>query len=320
MRATALGSGLLLVAALVGAAVRLLPWALDPTIPWTTLAPFAKSLLSVAIEAAVVTGWGVGWSLAAQRLVERGEALVLASLGESPPRTILRLAPQAAVLALVLAFSSLALGRDAAAPGRVVDALLTQGRTSCASSPAPDTRSVPFVNATWLCSGDGEAHLVGRSPLGGVVFSADDAHVSDDLRRIELADARLVVPSPRTKIHVGTLVLRGLAPWARASSLPPFLRALVVTSSGLLGASAAVYALLRVRRRRIGGVAATALGAAGPLAALATLRSLELRVPETNPGAWLFLFALVPLAAAIAVVAVVGVVTLLPETRATGTK
>ncbi len=320
LRSTLIGSGLLLLAAFVGAAVRLLPWALDPTIAWSTLAPFAKSLLSVAIEAAVVTGWGVGWALAAQRLVERGEARVLASLGEPPSRTILRLAPQAGVLAAILALSSFALGREAAAPGRIVEALLGDGRTTCLASTAPATRGVPFVSATWLCSGDGAAHLAGRSPIGGVAFTASDAHVSDDLRRIDLSDARLVLTSPRVRVHVGTLALRGLAPWARASSLPPVLRAVVVIASGLIGASGAVYVLLRVRRRRIGGVAATALGAAGPLAALATLRSLEVRIPETSPGAWLGLFALVPLAAAVAVVAVLRLVTLLPEGRATGTK
>lgn len=320
LRATLLGSGLLLLAALVGAAVRLLPWVLDPTIAWATLAPFAKSLLSVAIEAAVVTGWGVGWSLAAQRLVERGEARVLASLGEPPPRTILRLAPQAAIIAALLAFSSIALGREAAAPGRIVENLLGEGHDACVASSAPTTRGVPFVSATWLCSGRGDAHLAGRSPIGGIAFTASDAHVSDDLRRIDLADARLVLTSPRVRVHVGTLALHGLSPWARASSLPPILRAVVVIASGLVGASGAVYVLLRVRRRRIGGVAATALGAAGPLAALATLRALEVRIPETSPGAWLVLFALVPLAAAAAVAAVLGLVTLLPEGRATGTK
>jgi hypothetical protein len=212
------------------------------------------------------------------------------------------------------------LGRDAAAPGRVVDTLLREGRAACVTTDSPDARSVPFVSASWLCSGKGDAHLVGRSPIGGVVFTAANAHASDDLRRIDLDDARLVIDAPRVRVHVGSLVLHGLAPWARASSLPPFLRAIVVMLSGLLGASAAVYALLRVRSRRFGGIAATAMGASGPLAALGALRSLEVRIPESDPGAWLLLFALVPLAAALAVAAVVAVVTLLPEARTTGTK
>ena len=74
LRGATVAIGLVLVAALVGAAVRLLPWMLDPTIPGALLAPFARSLAAVAVEAAILTGWPVGWAVAAQRLVERGEA------------------------------------------------------------------------------------------------------------------------------------------------------------------------------------------------------------------------------------------------------
>src|SRR4051794_40144727 len=101
-RGALLASILVLIAALVGAAVRLLPWVLDPTIPWATLAPFARSLLAVAVEAAVLTGWPVGWALASARLVERGEAGVLASLGEPPWRTVRRLLPQATFFVVIL--------------------------------------------------------------------------------------------------------------------------------------------------------------------------------------------------------------------------
>jgi len=34
----------------------------------------ARSLVAVAVEAALLTGWPVGWALATARLVERGEA------------------------------------------------------------------------------------------------------------------------------------------------------------------------------------------------------------------------------------------------------
>jgi hypothetical protein len=323
-------TALTLGAALIGATIRLLPWALDPAIAGTTLAPFAKSLLAVAFEAALMTGWPVGWALATQRLVERGEARVLASLGEPPARTIVRLLPQGAVLGAVLVLFSVVLGRDAAAPGRVVNALLSQGRDSCAPG---ETHGVPFVSATWLCpSGNGEGEvprLIGRAPIGNVVFTAEGAKVSDDLRRIELAAARLSFPAGssdggaaamKVRVRVDELVLRGLAPWARASSLPPVLRATVVTGSSLIAGCAAAAALLRTRRRRPSGVAAAAIGAAGPLAALATLRALELRVPEAAPGGWLFLFGLVPLAALLAVVAAAALVTALPGRRAADSK
>jgi len=313
---------LILGAAVVGATIRLLPWVLDPAIAWGTLAPFAKSLLAVAFEAALLIGWPVGWALATQRLVERGEARVLASLGEPPTRTVVRLLPQGVVLGALLVLSSVVLGREAVAPGRVVNALLAEGRASCKPG---DTHGIPFVSATWLCTADGRdepPRLVGRAPIGGVIFTAEDARVSDDLRRIELSGAKIGVPiaSGNVRVRVDHLVLRGLAPWARASSLPPILRACVVTASAFAGGAVAALAILRARRRRIGGVAAAAIGAAGPLAALATLRALELRVPESTPGAWLLLFFLVPLAALAGSVALGAIVTALPEARGTDSK
>lgn len=341
LRGAVVASLLVLLAALVGAAVRLLPWVLDPSIPWATLAPFARSLLAVAVEAALLTGWPVGWALAAARLVERGEARVLASLGERPSQTLFRLAPQAALFVALLSFTSVALGRDAAAPGRIVGALLAEGRAACAPSTEarvnaganarprrspPATHAVPFVAATWLCA-PGGPRLVGRTPIGGLVFTATDARVSDDLRRIDLDDARLALAGSTKsegaltfRVHVGTLTLKGLAPFAQASSLPPWLRALVVTASGLAAASAAVFALLELRRRRVGTVAAVAIGAAGPLAALGALRGLELRIPEVASGGWLFAFLLVPIAAVLAVAAAAAVAALLPVARRTGTK
>ncbi len=335
LRGAAIASLLVLVAALVGAAVRLLPWVLDPTIPWTVLAPFARSLAAIAVEAAILTGWPVGWALAAARLVERGEAGVLASVGEAPAQTVSRLLPQAALFVAVLGVTSAVLGRDAAAPGRIVRALIDEGRAACAQESARSTRStrstpathaVPFVAATWICT-PGTPRLVGRAPIGGVVFTASGARVSDDLRRIDLDDARLALAASTKgeasltfKIHVGTLTLRGLAPWAQASSVPPLLRAVVVTLSGLAAASAAVLALLKLRRRRIGSVAAVAIGASGPLAALGTLRGLELRVPEVASGGWLLAFVLVPMVAVVAVASASFVAAVLPVRRRSGTK
>ena len=92
------------------------------------------------------------------------------------------------------------LGRDAAAPGRIVDALLAEGRAACAATDREGRRRtrVPFVSATWLCAPErGAPRLVGRAPIGGVVFTASDARVSDDLRRIDLDDARLALPASR---------------------------------------------------------------------------------------------------------------------------
>jgi hypothetical protein len=328
LRAALAATGLVLVAGLVGAAVRLLPWVLDPQISWGTLSPFAKSLFSVVVEAALLTGWPVGWALAAARSVDRGEARVFAMLGASPGRTLVRLAPQGVVLAVLLAVTSIALGRDAAAPGRVVDALIAQGRASCLAARRPGTRGVPFVSATWICRG-GAARLVGRSPVGeGIVFAASRARVTDDLRRIDLEDAQLTrLPQEpgraALRVQVKRLTIRGLAPWARASAVPPSLRALAVTASAVLAACAAVLALLRSggrRPARTSAVLAAALGASGPLSALAALRALEVRMPEVAGAGWLASLVLVPLAAVAAVVATAALSVLLPASARAGTK
>ncbi|MBS2019214.1 MAG: hypothetical protein JST00_40490 [Deltaproteobacteria bacterium] len=325
-RSAVLATLLVLLAAAVAAAVRILPWVLDPSIPWATLLPFAKSLLAMAFEAAILTGWSVGWALATARLVERGEARVLASLGESPVQTVARLGPQGGIFVVILAVTSLALGREAAAPGRVVGALLEEGRAACvqeADRDPPPTHAVPFVGATWLCAPSG-VRIVGRAPIGNVVFTAKNAHVSDDLRRIDLEDAQLSLPGasrtgPVARIHVGTLTLKGLAPFAQASAVPPSFRALIVSTSGVVAAAAVVLAILTLRRRKIGPVIAVAIGASGPLAALGTLRALEVRVPEVAPGLWLATFVLVPLAAIAAVVLTSAAVALLPVTEGAGT-
>lgn len=324
-RAVLLSVGLVLLAACVGAGVRLLPWVLDPSIARGALAPFAKSLLAVAVEAALLTGWPVGWAVATQRLVDRGEARVLGVLGESPHQTVLRLAPQGLAFAIVLALTSLTLGRVAAAPGKVVNALLVEGRAACLA-PGPRTHAVPFVSATWLCTPETPT-IAGRAPVGGVVFSATSARASDDLRRMTLGDARLVLgggDKPAVRVHVGELTLHGLSPWAQASAIDPAIRAAVVTASAAVAAMASVFLLLLRRARRYGGVRAAALGAAGPLGALALLRSLEVRLPDVGPDhlgvGWIAALLLVPVAALAATIACSFVLTALPERRRTGTK
>lgn len=303
LRFSVMATALLLVAAAVGASVRLLPWVLDPRIGKETLAPFAKSLAVIAIEVALLTGWPMGWALAAYRLVDRGEARVLASLGESPLRSAERLVPQGVAFAVILALTSFSLGRMSASPGQIVDGLLQEGHRVCAAASSPTSNAVPFVSATWLCGTGTNAtpRLVGRSPLGGIVFTASAARVSDDLRRIELDDARLRLEGPAgvgVHVRVGSLTLRGLAPFTAASPLAPAGRALVVVLAGAGAALAAVVALLRARHRT-GYVVAAALGALGPTTSLGALRALELRMPEhgaLGPG-WLALLAAVPLLA-----------------------
>src|SRR5258708_25581675 len=91
--------------ALVGifaGAVRVLPWLLDPAVPWRVAAPFPRGLAALALEAALLVGWPVGWALACLRLIQSGEARVLQTLGDCPRTTVTRLAPPGVAVAPAL--------------------------------------------------------------------------------------------------------------------------------------------------------------------------------------------------------------------------
>jgi hypothetical protein len=295
--ASLVASGAIAMVGVVAGAVRLLPWLLDPSVPWAVAAPFARGLAAVALEAALFLGWPVGSALASFRLVESGEARVLQTLGERPARTVARLAPQAITLALALGAVALVYGSDASAPGRVATELVARARSSCERARAPATYAIPFTEMTWLCSPGREPRLVGSAPgtMSSAVITAKDARIAGDFRVLELDDARVLFPgSPPVGMHVATLSMHGMAPWARASTLPAPLRALLFALSAWIASSLAAYAVLRgATSTRLG---ALLLGAVGPLAALGLLRFLELR------GAAPSAFALVPGACASAVV------------------
>lgn len=293
----AVGTGLALVLVLAGVTVRALPWLLDPALPWPVAAPFVRALAVGAAEASLVLGWPLGWAFAVGRAVERGEARVLELLGLAPSAALRALAPQAGAVAVALALVSLGASASAGAPGRVVGELLLQGRAACTASPggAPRTVPVPFTGLAWACVGAAEPRLAGVAPLGGAVVSARAARLSDDLRRIELDDAQLGLGAG-ARVHVGTLVLRGLPPFVRASSVPPFVRALAVAVAAAVGAACAALGLLRARallRGPVRGIA-VGVGAVPGLAALGVLRALERLVPEAPHAGWLVAYVLLP--------------------------
>ena len=291
--ASAFTAGLAVVA-LLGGAVRVLPWVLEPSVPFRVALPFARSVVELAIEAALLAGFPIGFSLAAHRFAERGDARVYELLGEAPWRTVARLAAPAAPFLFVLALVSLLGGRDAEAPGRVAQDLVDQGRVACASSEEEMTRTVPFVGATWLCAPGEAPRLYGRAPVGGAVYTASNLRVAGDMRRVDLEDAQVLVGD--AKLSAGTLTLKGLSPFAQSSALPPFLRALLVVLSALGAAFVATRASLR---RRLGtAFESVAVGAVGPLAALGVLRLLDRADVAVSR------YALVPVAATLAALAV----------------
>jgi hypothetical protein len=284
---------------LLGGAVRLLPWLLDPAVPWRVAAPFARGLAAVALEAALLIGWPIGWAVACFRFVESGQARVLSTLGERPEQTVRRLVPQGLAFAAALCVVALVYGSDANAPGRVVTELIEDARVSCAAVRAPSTYAVPFTGLTWLCAPGREPRLVGSVPggLSGALVTARSARVAGDFRVIDLDDARVLLPgtpaeSPagnEISMHVAVLSMRGMAPWARASTLPAALRAPLLALAAWISASVAALAVLGgATKTRLGVIV---LGAAGPLGTLAFLRLLE------RAGASAPLFLLLPLAA-----------------------
>jgi hypothetical protein len=284
------------LAAGLGGAVRLLPWLLDPGVTLRLALPFARGLVALACEAAILVGWPIGWALATASLVERGEARALATLGESPGSAVLRLGPQAAAFACALGLVSFLGGREASEPGRVVTDLVERGRETCGQVTRPSTYSVPFAGVTWLCTPGVEPRLVGRGPggLASAAFTAAGANVAGDLREIDLDDAHLVLGAAR--VHVGSLRLLGLSPFAHASSVPPAARALALALAGAFAAAFSVVALLRGTVR--GRLAGIVIAASGSLGALGAMRSVD-----RSAGSWLATLA-VP-AVTVAVVLIV---------------
>jgi len=318
-RAAAASAGLLTAVALLGASIRVLPWLVDPRVPWRVALPFGRAVASVAVEAAVLVGWPIGWALAAFVVAERGEGRVLAMLGERPARTVVRLLPWACVFGAILAGASLAGGRDASEPGRVVADLLRGGRASCATAGAPRAVEVPLVGAEWLCTPGAGARLVGRPPFAHgdppeSIYTAASIDVAPDARRIELDDAWIATPA--ATVHVNHVVFR-LPPFVRASSLAGRWRALLLASAAAASALLAVGALLAMDQRGLvlWRLHAIAVGGAGPVSALALLHTLE-RASAPMPIA---LYALLPVAAVAATLALVLLVSGLPGVRATAT-
>jgi len=279
------------LAGVAAGAVRVLPWLLDPAVPWRVAGPFARGLAAIAMEAALLIGWPIGWAIASLRFVESGEARVHQTLGEPPLRTVGRLVGQGTLLAAVLAAVALFYARDAGAPGRVANELLAHARTSCSAVRTPTTYAIPFTDLTWLCSPGQEALLVGSPTraLQSAIVTAKNARIAGDFRALELDDARgLLKGQPPIAFHVASLSMRGMAPWAQASSVPPPLRALILVLTAWAAASLGAYVVLRhAVRTRIGVLL---LGAGGPVGALGLMRLLE------RLGARPIAFVLVPLA------------------------
>ncbi|MEO7096088.1 MAG: hypothetical protein ABI175_22695, partial [Polyangiales bacterium] len=126
-----------LVVALVAAAAgvaRILPTLLDPGVPARAARPFLAGLAALSLEVGALVGWPLGWTEAAVRSRERGEARARMALGEAPFQRLARLWPAILLLSILASAGSIVWGRDARGPGRVARALLEEGRKSCQAS------------------------------------------------------------------------------------------------------------------------------------------------------------------------------------------
>ena len=261
--------------------MRVLPWLLDPLVPWRVAVPFGRAVASVAVEAAVLVGWPVGWALATFALCERGEARVLATLGERPLRTTSRLFPMALLFGAIVGAASLAGGRDASEPGPGLYDLRRPGPASCAGARAPRAFDGPYVGAAWLCGAapGGQPLLAGRPPFASagersLLYTARSIDVTPDARRIELDGASLATRASTLRAAHAVFLL---PTFVRASSLPAEWRAVFLAAAGVTSGLIAVWILLLMEERGLGHwrLHAIALGAAGPVACLALLHALE---------------------------------------------
>jgi len=327
LRATLVATGLIAAVALAGATVRLLPWLVDPQVPWRAAAPFARTLVASALEVALLVGWPVGWALGHASLVESGEARVLQTLGERPARTLARLVPQAAVLAFALGLASFVAGEGASAPGMLTTELLEEARASCEAAEAPTSYAVPLTGFTWLCAPGSAPRLVGvfhprrgemlaqgSSPSApdpsDVFVSATRARVAGDFQSVELTGVHLergTGTPPFAELEVESLHVRGFVPFGRAARLAPMWRALVFGASAALSAWTAAAAVLRLALR--GRFAPLLIAAAGPLAVLVTSRAFERSAADPR------LYAAVPVVALAAPLVFALVVTSVTQAR-----
>lgn len=303
-----------LAAALVSAAVvtlvasaaglaRVLPILLDPEVPRRAARPFLIGLFALSLEVGALVGWPLGWTEAALRSVERGEARARMALGEAPWQRVMRLLPALVTLAALTAVGSLAWGLDARAPGRVARALVEEARRACEASKTTTVVDVPLVRASWLCRPGDQPLLVGEGAgsAAAIDFLARSFEVSDDLTEVKIRETQVLLPTDTPiRLRLGEVRVIHLVPFSAPSSVPPGLRAAAIVLSAIASAVLSVLSALRGEGRH--RVVSWAVAIAGPAATLSVLRACE-RVAIGDAR-----LIVVPLAAVAAAVAARGLV------------
>ncbi|HEY3235914.1 MAG TPA: hypothetical protein VGJ84_14450 [Polyangiaceae bacterium] len=279
-RAAIQSSALVVIAGLSAGAIRLLPWVLAREIPLTVTWPFAKALVAVAIETALLVGLPSGFAFGAGKFNERGEARALFCLGATPAALALSGWRVLLVLGAVIWIPSMAWEPRADPPGRLAAQLIEGGQKSCTSVTAPRAVLVPLVGVTWLCFPGRAPRVVG--PLPGAArawFSATALYPSDDLQRFELTDLRLATgTAPDLQLVVHRATITGLPSWGRSVKLPGILRAALLSFSAILLSLTASWLVLR--RQSGGRLGATLSGAVPALVSFGALHWVDDHVGE----------------------------------------
>jgi hypothetical protein len=147
-------------------------------------------------------------------------------------------------------------------------------------------------------------------------MTARGARIAGDFRALDLDDARVLLPGATPiALHVDELSMHGMAPWARASTLPAVLRAPLLAIAAWASASIAAYAVLRsAARARLTRLGVIVVGAGGPLCMLGLLRLLE------RAGTHAAAFLLLPVAACAVTAACAGLLSRLRRTGGAASK
>ncbi len=231
---------------------RVLPWVLDPRVGWPVVWPFARALVTGALEVSVCLALPAGLALGAARLVDTGEADVALLSGRGPRDVALAGWPIVAALAALAISSSLAWGvgaRDVAA----LDELVRGARRACQDRALSE---VPPLGVAWVCR---PAPRV--SGVFGGSIAADAAEIALSPRgEVRLVDLRASLRGPpELELRVRGAVVRGVAPARLPSGAVGGARVIAEVALATLGAFA--LSALFVRRRWSHPALAVALSA-----------------------------------------------------------
>jgi hypothetical protein len=262
---------LLVVMAMVtfASVVRLVPWLLDPRVPWGAVSVFARGLLVSGLQIAGAVALPLGFALTAAGLSDRGEARAILLTGTSPWRASASTWPLALVITAMIAATGVVWGREAARPGRTLGELADSAREGCDGGKR--ISDIPGTSAAWLCVQGDSPRLAMASET--TVITASRVVMTEDTRSFALADVEIALRGPpQVNVHVDEASFEVPRPVVPASSLSPLVRGIASAAAAWIGAIAAMATLLAtLEGRRLFAVGLGGAAAALPLWVLGAL-------------------------------------------------